>query len=182
MFEVEVKIAVENPEKVRERLRELGEREGKLEQVDVYYQHPCRDFGETDEALRLRRTDGRIVLTYKGPRVGREKSREEVEVEVEDGERMDRILRRLGFRPLERVKVKKRREVYRVRFEGRDVTVALDEVGGLGTFLELECSVGDRSEVERAEESLLRLAERLGVRGERVRESYLELLMERAGE
>ncbi len=160
----------------------MGEPEGEVEQVDLYYQHPCRDFGETDEALRLRRAGDRTVLTYKGPRVGEEKSREEVEVEVEDFGAMDKILRKLGFEPLERVKVKKRREVYRVKFAGREVEVTLDEVEGLGTFLELECSVKDRSEIERAEKDLRRLAEELGAEGERIRKSYLEMLMERAGE
>ena len=53
-------------------------------QEDVYYNHPLRDFRETDEALRVRSIDGRHYLCYKGPRLsGKAKVREEIEVTVD---------------------------------------------------------------------------------------------------
>ncbi|WP_457620166.1 class IV adenylate cyclase [Methanopyrus sp.] len=178
MYEVEVKVKLKNPEEVRKRLEELGERVRTVRQRDLYYQHPCRDFAETDEALRLRRSDVEIVLTYKGPKMGREKSRAELEVVVDDFETADAILRHLGFEPLRHAEVKKLRTVYTLEVSGEKVVAALDEVEGLGTFLELECKADDESEVDEKEELLVSILEKLKVEGKRVRRSYLEMLLD----
>ncbi|MFN5909679.1 MAG: class IV adenylate cyclase, partial [Planctomyces sp.] len=51
-----------------------------LEQ-DEYFNHPARDFRQTDEALRIRRIGGELILTWKGPRLDAlSKSRRELEV------------------------------------------------------------------------------------------------------
>jgi len=179
--EVEAKIMLDSCTelgRVRERLRGLGAAlEGEVFEEDIYYQHPCRDFAETDEALRLRRAGGTVELTYKGPKrlVGGSKAREEVTVRVDPGEaeRLDRLLDRLGFRRAARVA--KRREYYRLG----SVSVSLDEVEGLGCFVEIEYRGGGG--VEEASRSIEEAAERLGLRGKpRVYKSYLELLLERS--
>ncbi|AAM02084.1 class IV adenylate cyclase [Methanopyrus kandleri] len=178
MYEVEVKVKLKNPEDVRKRLEELGEKVRTVRQRDLYYQHPCRDFAETDEALRLRCSDDKVALTYKGPKVGREKSRVELEVVVDDFETTDAILRHLGFEPLEHAEVKKLRTVYTLEVNGEKVVAALDEVEGLGTFLELECKADDESEVDEKEKLLVSILEELRVEGKRVRHSYLEMLLD----
>ena len=162
---------------VEERLRGLGARllEEKLEE-DTYYQHPCRDFAETDEALRVRRSGGRVELTYKGPKrmLGGAKARTEVNVSVAGGD-VDALLRGLGFRPV--AVVRKRRRYYRLG----DVLVTLDEVEELGCFMEAEyAGSGGAEEAVRAIEEAL---EALGVASyPRTGKSYLELLLEkRAG-
>ncbi|WP_457614097.1 class IV adenylate cyclase [Methanopyrus sp.] len=179
MYEVEVKVKLRNPEDVQKRLEKLGEKVRTVRQRDLYYQHPCRDFAETDEALRLRRSDDKTVLTYKGPKVGREKSRVELEVAVDDFETADAILRHLGFEPLEHAEVKKVRTIYKLEVNGKNVVAALDEVEGLGTFLELECKADDESEIDEKERLLANVLEKkLKVEGDRVRHSYLELLLD----
>jgi len=95
-------------------------------------------------------------------RVG--KSREEIEVEVSDGE-IQELLLRLGFREV--ATVKKRRRLYRVG----DVLLSLDDVEGLGLFAEAEV----RGDLNR-EEDLLDLLKKLGG-GEPIRKSYLEMLI-----
>ncbi|GAB6148145.1 class IV adenylate cyclase [Stetteria hydrogenophila] len=147
-----------------ERLRSLGARlSGPVREEDLYYNHPCRDFASTDEALRVRASRGVRVLTYKGPRLGSGsvKSRLEVEARVEGP--VEEILERLGFRPVARV-VKER--VY-AEYGGHVVT--LDRVEGLGCYVEVE---GPDPEG---------LSRELGVEGELVEETYLELLLERMG-
>jgi len=163
-LEVEVK-ARADPEAVRRRLGELGATPlGVEEQEDVYYEHPCRRMLEADEALRLRLSGSRAELTYKGPRSGDgAKSRLELTLRVDDPAAARAILERLGFR--EAIRVRKRREVYRL---GRAL-VSIDEVEGLGAFVEVE----GVSEAE-----ALDLLERLGAR-EVVRETYPELLAAR---
>ena len=55
-FEVEQKFALANPAAVADRLAELGATDAQtVVQVDRYFNHPARDFAQTDEALRLRR-------------------------------------------------------------------------------------------------------------------------------
>ena len=49
MIEVEVKFRVDSLDAVRERLLELNARfVGESEEVDIYLNHPCRDFASTD--------------------------------------------------------------------------------------------------------------------------------------
>jgi adenylate cyclase class 2 len=163
---------------VEERLRSLGARllEEKREE-DTYYQHPCRDFAETDEALRLRLAAGRAELTYKGPKriVGGAKTRLEETVAVGDPEAAHRILEALGFRPV--AKVVKTRRYYRLG----DVLVTLDRVEGLGCFLEAEYA-GPSSDPEEAARAIEEALRSLGAdRYPRTAKSYLELLLEARG-
>jgi len=161
-------------ERVEVKLRGLGAvfLEEKREE-DTYYQHPCRDFAETDEALRIRRHGERPPeLTYKGPKrvVGGAKTRQEETVTLSDGEAMHRILLALGFRPV--ATVVKTRRYYRLG----DVLVTLDKVEGLGCFLEAEYQGSGRPEeaIQAIEGALARLGvEKLP----RTTLSYLELLL-----
>ncbi len=172
MREVEAKVVLPDCavlEELASRLRELGAvYEGERVEVDAYYQHPCRDFAETDEALRIRRTSVACELTYKGPKEGgRVKARREESVSVSDCEAMRRILEALGFREV--AVVEKRRRYYRLP----RVTVTLDEVRGLGCFAEVEAREG-------GEEAVLEALKLLGLdRYPTTTKSYLELLLER---
>ncbi|MDX1746967.1 MAG: CYTH domain-containing protein, partial [Halobacteriales archaeon] len=57
MYEVEVKIRADH-EPVREQLAALEATSlGSITQADTYYDHPCRSFVETDEAVRIRREE-----------------------------------------------------------------------------------------------------------------------------
>ncbi|NPB01309.1 MAG: class IV adenylate cyclase [Methanopyri archaeon] len=186
-MEVEIKVRVDDPERVEEILSEEGEHVRTLRQEDVYFSHPCRDFAETDEALRLREVEteegSTCILTYKGPKIGDVgKSRVEIEVEVSDREAAREILERLGFEPLEDMVIRKVRKVYALHVDGTRVEACLDTVEGLGTFLEVEIEAEEDADVDELEAMLLELVrDRLGVRGEVVRDSYLELLMRKEG-
>ncbi len=184
--EVEAKIVLPDCkilQEVEKRLQELGARfEGEVYEEDTYYQHPCRNFAETDEALRLRVAVGdgwrRVELTYKGPkRVHRGvKEREELTAQVSDGAFMARILERLGFKPV--ATVRKRRRYYSIPSLA---SVTLDSVEGLGCFVEIEYR-GPAREAGQAAREVDLLAERLGVGGfGRTVKSYLELLLEKYG-
>lgn len=121
--------------------------------ADLYLRHPARDFRSTDEALRLSRRADRVELTYKGPRLdARTKARREVVLPVADWDAALALLEALGFAPA--AEVRKTRSVHRAGgFE-----VALDEVPGLGAFVELERVLpegADRAEAEREAAALL---------------------------
>lgn len=169
MLEIEVKIPDVNHRELRNRLVFNGAVEaGEELHQDVYLNHPCRDFGDTDEALRLRLVNGRAFLTYKGPKIDTDsKTREEIEVHVEDPEKIISILRKLGFTQV--ATVRKRRTLYRIE----DVVVALDSVEGLGDFVELEYEGDD---LKKGMERINAVRSLLNLKGNE-RRSYLELLI-----
>jgi len=170
MLEVELKLRA-RLDLVREKLLEKGARLlERGEEEDLYFRSPIRDFSETDEALRLRLRGSKCALTYKGPRLDAlSKTREEIEVEVGDWRSMKEILRRLGFTEIGRVR--KRRETY--QFKG--FLICLDEVQGLGEFIEVEAKAEGDYKALMGE--TLTLLEDLGVKGPLIRESYLEMLL-----
>jgi adenylate cyclase class 2 len=170
MIEAEAKVRAPH-EPVEERLTELdAEHVTDKKQVDVYFAAPHRDFADTDEALRVRHENGRAYVTYKGPKLDAEtKTREEHETEVGDAETAVAVFESLGFDEFGRVS--KQRSVYEL--DGK--TVVLDEVDGLGSFVEVE--VEAENSTEEATQDVFGTVEDLGLEPEAsVRESYLELL------
>ena len=155
--------------------------EGAVRERDVYFNGAGRDFRRTDEALRLRSVvllDGtrKSLVTYKGPKLDQvSNARTEYETAVSDGETAEKLLEALGYRPL--AVVDKVRRTYRME----DVTLCLDEVEGLGGFLELEILVPAEEGREEAVGRLLALLDGLGISRDRLsRRSYLELVAGKA--
>lgn len=153
-----------------------------IDQVDLYFAHPARDFAKTDEALRLRRVGGEVAITWKGPRIDTAtKTRREIELPVAavgpaGGGTIaawTELLEALGFRRV--MEVAKRRRPARVPWQGCDVDVAIDAVDGLGDFVEVEVQAR-QGEVPQARAVLESLASALGCTGQE-RRSYLELLL-----
>lgn len=156
------------------------------QEIDRYFQAPDRDFKKTDEALRIREVDmgdTRSFLTYKGPKTDvLSNTRLELETPVEDAGTLGRILDALGYRAV--LTVRKRRREYRGTGDFEKITLCLDQVEGLGHFIELEYmapdDLSDRQR-ENIRDWLLALLEDLGVDPVNLRrESYLELLIQRA--
>lgn len=139
-MEIEVKFRVDF-DTIKERIEALGASfEGEEIQEDLYFSVPL------PELLRVRRVEnlGRSFLTYKyieDP--GKNEEFDELEVEVSDFETAVEILKRLGFR--EDVVVRKRRLVYKLG----NVTFELNEVEGLGSFLDIEVISDDVGEAKR---------------------------------
>lgn len=158
-----------------------------LEESDHYFNAPDRNFAESDEALRIReqRTELLVqtMLTYKGAKVDPlSNTRVEVETEISDAAGMREILKFLGYKSV--LTVKKKRREYRGTAEFSQINICLDELAGLGSFIEIEyCAESDISQKERESirNRLLSLLDLLGIsRSGLTRKSYLELLIERA--
>ncbi|MDN7023400.1 class IV adenylate cyclase [Methanoculleus sp. FWC-SCC1] len=172
MLEVELKYPVPDLAPIRRQLSAWNARPcGRQHERDVYYNAPHRDFAETDEALRVRYTGGDCFVTYKGPKIELKgtKAREEYNLQVESGAACEEIFGRLGFQPT--AEVNKLREI----FELDDATVTLDEVDGLGTFIEIEVLAEENE--EDAADRVTALAKELGVEGMPLYTSYLELIL-----
>lgn len=167
MLEIEIKSYCDNREDVLQRIISRGGRfKERAIEHDIYFNHPCRDFAITDEALRIRVIDKRTILTYKGPKIGdTTKTRFEEEVLFDNLESMQTVLLRLGFTMVD--EVVKKREIYCIN----DVDICVDEVVDVGSFVELEKLGEDKEKIEK---ELFALAEELGLHRFETR-SYLEL-------
>jgi len=177
MLEIELKVRVGSLDPLRDRLVSRNARFlGRVHEHDIYYNAPHRDFAATDEAVRIRYTGDRAVVTYKGPKIAKSglKAREELNFAVESGPAFEAMLDRLGFRKT--ADVNKWRENYAL---GR-ASVSLDTVDELGTFAEIEVIGEDDGEDPSA--LIGSIARDIGAGGEPILASYLELLLEkRAG-
>lgn len=135
-LEVEVKFHVADLQALRERLLAAGASQKHPRQFErnLRFDTPAEALRYGDRLLRLRQ-DERVRLTFKGPTLQLEgseaKVREELEVTVDDFERMAAILERLGFVAFQSY------EKVRETFTLQGVEVVLDEVP-FGDFVELE--------------------------------------------
>jgi adenylate cyclase class 2 len=139
---------------------------GSQVEEDIYYQHPCRNVIETDEAIRVRRVNGKIEsLTYKGPRLSSEaKARLEIIVKPV-GSLIEEFLLAVGFSPAIRV-VKSR--TYLVK---DNILVTVDNVVDLGCFVEIEVPLDEKDKIRR-------IADELGLQSSPLTKSYVELIMD----
>jgi adenylate cyclase class 2 len=146
MLEMELKMQVDDLAPIRSRLDALGAMfSRRTAERDIYFNAPDRDLGARDEALRIRYSDAEAVITYKGPK--RKdlafKAREEMATTVGEGRVLEEILIRLGFFRVAAV------EKVRENYQYRGATISLDEVGGLGPFIEIEVMAeGDYSQAQ----------------------------------
>jgi predicted adenylyl cyclase CyaB len=127
------------------RLRRLGAAPGELEfEENTLYRGGPLDLGGC--ALRLRRVNGRALLTFKQrfPSKSSIKHQREEETEVADADALAAILRSLEFRPA--LVYEKRRTSWQI---GK-AEIAMDELS-FGLFMEIE---GSEKEIDRVEKLL----------------------------
>lgn len=178
-YEVECKYRIEDAAGLSARLHSMGAEFGPtVEQVDCYFGHPARDFASTDEALRIRRSEGASFITYKGPRIdAATKTRRELELPLSGGTdgaaRFGELLVALGFTAVAEVRKERRQAL--LDWQGQSVEIAWDRVDGVGEFLELELSA-DEAGLDAARQQIVTLAEAL-CPGPVERRSYLEMLL-----
>jgi adenylate cyclase class 2 len=153
------------------------------DEADLYFNAPDRDFRLTDEALRIRCIGPANYVTYKGPRRDTTtKTREEIELALPPGEAgandFARLLERLGYRRV--AEVRKHRAEFSLQRDGHTLHVCLDDVVGVGPYVELEI-VAEESALAAAQATVLATAAELGL-GPSERRSYLELYLTACGE
>lgn len=192
MYEVEIKFVVGDAAALKRELERFNIAWLPImTEDDFFYQHPQRDFRQTDEALRIRQAmqeNGSqfCTLTYKGPKLDKEtKTRREIEIPIaadtaypENLESMKEIFTALGFR--QSGFVHKLRQEGTFSYAGRSFNVCLDELPELAKrnqpshFIELETLVHS-DDWESARNAVKELASLLGL-SDSVQSSYLELL------
>ena len=178
-YEVELKFPLASPREIVAKLMSLGAvAAAPVEQVDRYFNHPSRDFSQTDEAFRIRSAGEANCVTYKGTRVDSlTKTRREIEVAFANGSdaasQMAEVWQALGFRFVS--EVRKTRTPLSLDWRQRTFDIALDEVPPLGMFLEIELLADEAGRVA-AGDAILALARELNLTHPEHR-SYLKLLL-----
>ncbi len=180
MFEVELKARISSISELYNYLvKQLGFRAIKYSAEDHYFNHPCRDFAESDEELRVRiekkGSESDVVLTYKGSMILDDRSARE-EIEVRTGRKIIKILSNLGF-TIDAFKRKSGWFLWR-----DDIEVVLCSVQGvyrnkafsLGNYVEVEIKVKSREEIKEARKRIYDFLNKLPGIIEIDREYYLE--------
>jgi len=193
MIEVEIKVKISDPDLMRKNFKENnGIYNLSLDHEDTYFNMPkgLRDFKQTDEALRLRksiefnRNNKKIsqninyFITYKGKKIDTStKTREEIEVKINEIEDMKNILKLLGFREV--FTVVKERELYDFKFKNTRIKALIDYIPILEQhFVEVELITESFEKVDKSREILFQFLENFGIKKqESVRLSYLELIV-----
>ncbi len=180
--EVELKFPLINFEDTIEKLNATAQISEKEEyQKDIYYVPAHRNFLEkkpVSEWLRIRQTKDGFVLNYKNwlyennmPAV----SCDEFETNFEDLNALKNILEKLNFTEI--IALEKSRSTW--NFKKAEISV--DEVTGLGYFIELEAK-GDFNSTEEAKKYLHEILEELHISvGEQNFKGYPYLLLEKKG-
>lgn len=141
MIECEVKLKINNPDTIKQKLLALGFIEGDhLTETDIYFDNKNGDIRSNDNALRIRETVNHsskksyYQFNYKGKKLDDVSvSRPEYELEISDSVAMKTILEQLGYYPVSPIVVKARTLLHTA-----DINACLDSVKDLGDFLELE--------------------------------------------
>ena len=144
-IEKKYRLTKKQRETIGRRLRNLGASPGDVEfEENTIYRGGRLDLGGC--TLRLRRVNGRALLTFKQrfPSKSPIKHQREEETEVADANALDAILRSLEFRPA--LVYEKRR----TRWNIGKAEIALDELS-FGLFMEIE---GAEQEIARVEKQL----------------------------
>lgn len=154
--EIEIKFRVENPGKLTRHLRAAKFRleTPRTHEMNTLYDLPGEVLRNRKELLRLREYGGKWKLTHKskGQAAGCHSSRQELETAVEDGKKMDLILRALGYSPSFRY------EKFRAEWTDGKGQVVVDHT-----------PIGDFCEIEGKPRWIDQTAKNLGVR----REDYI---------
>ncbi len=163
--EVEIKFLVPDLKALQEKLRESGFHEDtpSTHEVNTIYDLRGQKLRRKGELLRLRNYGGKWKLTHKARvKLGRHKSRGELETGVSDGEKMDAILRVLGFAPAFAY------EKFRAEWSDGEGHVVVDHT-----------PIGHIAEIEGKPRWIDRIARELGVTSaDYITKSYAELFFD----
>jgi adenylate cyclase, class 2 len=162
--EIEIKFRVSNLGTLIAHLRQLHLKEftPRTHEMNVLFDLPGRPLRSRGELLRLRKYGDSWVLTHKAKSReagGPHKTRVETETRVENGEKMEAILRALHFDPCFRY------EKFRAEWKDEHGHVVIDET-----------PIGNFAEIEGPAEWIDSIASRLGVaRSDYITETYAGL-------
>ncbi|HSE61034.1 MAG TPA: class IV adenylate cyclase [Candidatus Saccharimonadales bacterium] len=176
MREIEIKARVKDKQKLLDKIEQLGITLGEPKtHHDVVFCKPGQKDYEKDSLwLRIRTENGsKVIWTIKGD-TGRKLDSIEHEVEVSDGEELEKMLRLLGHELYSDL-TKTRRKAKHGEFE-----ICLDDVDGLGSYIEVEKLYEDHGvDYDAAKEEIWGVLEKLGIARDDQEELGYDVLLKR---
>src|ERR1035438_9835079 len=134
--ETEIKLAVKDARSARRLLREAGfvVSRPRVFEANTVFDTPQQILRNSSSLLRIRQAGRVTTITYKGiPELGNYKSREELELKIDNAPAMMAIIDRLGFQCVFRY------EKYPTEFgEPRRAGIATVDETPVGVYVELE--------------------------------------------
>lgn len=163
-IEVEIKVKIENIDRIKEELVNRGKLVKSIRQVDEYYVPHHRDFFAQKpfpvEWLRIRTNPDKSIFEYDKSINKDEKGEQEYaieyETEVSHPEELRKILGFLDFK--KKIIVDKEREIW----DCEKLEVCIDKVKDLGLFIEVEAK-GEFNSTNEAKKACISFLEELGV-------------------
>lgn len=134
--------------------------------VDKYYYHPAnknmmrsKNLGIT-EYFRIRRKDTKSFITYKKDKFKGKRwlYADEYELEISDPKNMEMILKMLKMKSLVTI------DNIRTFYYYKNYEIVLEDVKGLGLFLEIERLNANKERPERIREEIFKLIEDIGMK------------------
>ena len=177
MIEMELKAVLKNKFQVREKLKEKGCKwvvVGRQEDI-IYEKKDTRQVVHVP-IFRIRRCNDNTSLTLKVLEEDIDTA-EELEVSISDGIIMDKILQIIGFSI--KARIVKRREI--TKYKG--VNICIDEVEGLGDFIEIERMSGESTDKNVVYQEMKKILFELGIEEQDLRkEKYYKMLLKKKEE
>ncbi len=195
MFEVEIKVQIPNPVRIKEKFKENQVvYEFSLIHEDTYFNMPkgLRDFKQTDEALRLRKSikfnkknprkkqEIEYYFTYKGKKLDNlTKTRKELDIRIDNLDKTKELLNLLGFQEV--LTVQKDRDLYKFEFKNYEIKALIDYLPILKQFfLEVEVLSDTEEGIDESRNVLFEFLNLIGIsKDQSIKKSYLELIIEK---
>ncbi|MDP2789132.1 MAG: class IV adenylate cyclase [bacterium] len=181
-IEVEIKVKIDNLEEIKKKVSKIGKLIKSIKQIDDYYVPFHKDFfakkPHPDEWLRIRTNPDKVVFEYdksiNKKADGEQDYAEEYETEISNVKEFRKILEFLDFKKI--VTVEKQREYWMCN----NIEIALDDIKGLGTFVEAEAKGNFQNLIE-AKKACIDFLENLGIKdveNNQIKKGYSELFLE----
>lgn len=176
MREIEVKARVTNLKSLLNRADKLGISLGEpVVQEDTTYETALSRENPDWNIFRIRKQGNKIILTMKYKASSRSRDNHERETVIEDAKEVAGMLERVGYSYGVRIRKTRRTAKY------NNLEICLDDVDGLGTFVEVEKLANDEADVDAIQSELWNILLELGVDSEdRVHKGYDTLMHELA--
>jgi len=149
MKEIEVKAYLKNKDQIIDKLKTLGcILSESVRQIDtVYTRIPAKtveEYLKNDHFARIReKSDGRFIFTVKKPLSNKVLTKTEHETEIKNVKELEQALLLMGYQVANKViKVRQTAHV-------KDFEICIDEVEGMGSFIEVEKMSEDDADLVR---------------------------------
>lgn len=177
MIEIERKFRISRTDKIDARLVKMGyQKNESVHQVDTVYllkSDSFRTFKTGDPVVRIRTANGRASLAYKRV-INPAGDTIEHELNIDPVMAAEGVVFEMGYKPVTKV------DKMRTEYARGDITIAVDDVKGLGRFAEIEIVCREGQE-EGVEQRIMDAASRLELNQDDIEPKKYDLLISELG-